>query len=440
MPSPLPNRSICRAAALAIALLALAKPPNAWPRRAAAQEGVPAPAIVYLSGDHVDYATSGVPDFSQCRAGWDRPAPEPGLPGQWTHAAPVALADVLWWLDSRAEPSPRDPAAANDGHPLITAYPAFGPRRDDHAVENLPPLIADLAGRVNTDGRRRPSTVRGSRWEDVVEGATAFVTARAGAHYTVSARDVPDSAWLAEVRARGGSAVLALGVWEQQGSGWARIGGHYAALAGADRAGEHVALADPLADRAAEGSAGRTVPEAPSEHSCRNNPRAHDDAGVVAHDVYALFPPPGLLGGRLALGGYFTPESFGEGAAFAGLNPIEALEAHAGPWQRGVLVMAIDAAVAVLPRVAPTEPASATPFPTETATPAPPTATTSPEEPTATAGPSATAPSTPSATATARRRDRAWLPIATLGGLPRRPIVRPDRSQRAPEAGAPPRR
>lgn len=422
-----PRRRALVLAASAAALSALAPGGRATSPVAAQDE---APDVTFLAGSYVDYAPSGMPDFSQCRPGWDRPATAPGLPGQWTYAAPVALANALWWLDSRAEPVPRDPSQPSDGHPLVTAYPAFGPRRDDHAVDNLPPLVADLAGRVNTDGRRRPDTVRGSRWEDVVEGATAFVGSRAEAHYAVEVRDVPDAAWLAGVPTRAGAAVLALGVWERGASGWTRVGGHYAALAGTDATGEHVALSDPLADHAAEGSAGRAIPPAPGEHSCRNNPRAHDDAAVVAHDVYTLFPPPDLPDGRVALAGYFTPETFGEGAAFAGLNPIDGLASHAGDWERGLLVMAVDAGLAILPRVAPspapTTPPSATAPPTA---PPEPTATPSPNPPTgtATASPAASpsAVASPTVRAGDADRGRVMLPYASYPGLPSRPIVRP---------------
>ena len=57
----------------------------------------------------------------------------------------MALANVLWWLDSRAEPEPRPPTAAADGHPLVTSYPVFGRAPDDHDAANVGPLVEELA-------------------------------------------------------------------------------------------------------------------------------------------------------------------------------------------------------------------------------------------------------------------------------------------------------
>jgi hypothetical protein len=323
--------------------------------------------VEWLPGGYVDYAPAGLPDFSQCRAEWS----QPGSPAQWTYAAPVAAADVLWWLDSVAETQPRPPAVANDHHPLVTFYPIFGPNRDDHDPQNLGPLVEDLAVRVNTDGRRDSAVVRGTRWELLVEGIGRYLAdRRLQANYPTTVRTVPDVGWLADQVARGAGTILLLGVWEDQGGQWKRVGGHYAALAGAERAAGRIGLADPLADAAAGGGTGRLQPTDPGQHSCRTAPRAHDDAAVLAHDLYALQPLTGLPDGRQVLDGYFTPASYGEAAAFAGQNPATLLAVPTGSWQRGPVVMAVDAALAIAPAGAAVPTATPSPQPTATATPA----------------------------------------------------------------------
>ena len=327
----------------------------------------------WLAGDLPDYAPSGVPDFSQCRSEWSAPGVG-GLPGQWTHAGPVALADALWWLDSVAEPKRQGPPLVSDGHPLVTAYPRFGPPRDDHEAGNIAPLVDDLAVRLGTrsgaDGASDGAGARGTSWERLVAGASRYVGDRGlSSAYAMEPVLAPGMPQLAQAAEHGGTAVLLLGVWEHQAGAWRRIGGHYAALAGV---GDMIALADPLADQAAYGGQGRFAPDDPSVHSCREDPRAHDDAAVVAHDAYELYSVPGLPGGRLALLGYFTPETSGDAAAFSGQNPATHLAEHEAAWTRGSVVMAVDAALIIAPVASPTPPtATSTTAATATASPRP---------------------------------------------------------------------
>ncbi|MCC7019773.1 MAG: hypothetical protein IT332_08465 [Ardenticatenales bacterium] len=374
--------------------------------------------IDYIPADLTDYAPVGVPDFSACRPEWSRPAAEANGPGQWTFSAPVALADALWWLDSRAEPQPAAPPFVRDGHGLVTAYPAFGPPRDDHDTANLGPLIDDLAGRVNTDNRGAPGNVRGTRWEDFVDGVESYVaTRRLKPGYAVATTLRPTGLWLRAQADRSAGVVVLIGVWEQAGEGWRRIGGHYAALAGTDAAGEVVALADPVYDQAVRpDNGGRFVPTDGAAHSCRNAPRAHDDAGAVSHDRYDLFPPSGMPDAAWALAGYFRPETFGEGAAFAGQNPADHLADASGTWQRGTLIAVLDAALALQPRGGGSSVPTATP-PAATAPPTPTTAQsaeptdapTAPPTPTTGASPTRARP-TPAPIGGRIQFDRLWLP------------------------------
>ena len=117
-----------------------------------------------------------------------------------------------------------------------------------------------------------------------------------------------------------------------------------------------------------------------------------------------------------ALAGYFRPETFGEGAAFAGQNPADYLADASGPWQRGTLIAVLDAALALQPRGG----ASTVPTATPPATTAPPTPTTAqsaeptdaptaPPTPTAAASPTHARP-TPAPIGGQINFDRIWLP------------------------------
>ena len=81
------------------------------------------PEIYWKAGGWRDYAPSGVPDFDQKQDKWG--VGVLGAPGwRWTYCGPVAMANSLWWFDSKFEPNPVPPPAINDGYPLVKAYTA----------------------------------------------------------------------------------------------------------------------------------------------------------------------------------------------------------------------------------------------------------------------------------------------------------------------------
>jgi len=413
-----------RRTALALAVAALAAP-TALPASSsghafqgrdshgALHDVGPSPVI---AAGYPDYAPHGVPDFSQCRPEWSLPPARPGAPGQWTHAGPVALANALWWLDSRAEPEPVPPPGVSDGHALVTAYPAFGRKPDDHSPDTLAALVQDLAVRSGTNTFVDGQATRGTRWDMLVEATRSYIVRRGlEAHYEIVAAREPDAALLAGLAGDDAGAVLLLGVWVPAADGWARTGGHYVALAGAEKvdleldgvspdarapaagaAGPHVWLADPLADKAAHGADGTARPPGADRHSCRTAPREHDDAALVSHDRYRLASTStaGPPGNRLVLEGYFDRASAGEAAAFEGQNGDPSVTAGPTPDPDGVPLMAVDAVLAVRPlgalaagRITP----AATSLPgAPSATLPPASATPRPRSPTPTPSPSPT--------------------------------------------------
>jgi hypothetical protein len=106
-----------------------------------------APPPFYWKDGFCDYAPSGMPDFDQKQDLWQNP------PGTWTWCGPVAVANSLWWLDSKFEPTtpPISPPAISDGFPLVSSYV---PGLDDHDPGNVQPFIQHLAYLMDTDAMR----------------------------------------------------------------------------------------------------------------------------------------------------------------------------------------------------------------------------------------------------------------------------------------------
>lgn len=107
-----------------------------------------APPQFYWKDGFCDYAPSGMPDFDQKQWGTYNWTDQWGA---WSHCGPVAVANSLWWLDSKFEPAqpPISPPAISDGFPLVSSYIAG---LDDHDPANVQPLIEHLAYLMDTQG------------------------------------------------------------------------------------------------------------------------------------------------------------------------------------------------------------------------------------------------------------------------------------------------
>jgi hypothetical protein len=126
----------------------------------------------YWKEGFCDYAPSGVPDFDQKQWGtynWTDKS------GAWSHCGPVAVANSLWWLDSKFEPAqpPVLPPAISDGFPLVSAYLAG---IDDHDPANVPPLVEHLAYLMDTDGRRTGLAHSGTNVVDMEAGLAQYLS------------------------------------------------------------------------------------------------------------------------------------------------------------------------------------------------------------------------------------------------------------------------
>ena len=127
----------------------------------------------YVKASYPDYALSGMPDFDQRQWGtynWTDAS------GAWSHCGPVAVANSLWWFDSKYEyiynPNSPPPPAISDSFPLVQAY---GPW-DDHDPANVQPLVEHLAWLMDCDGRRTGILHSGTYVNDMEAGLAQYLS------------------------------------------------------------------------------------------------------------------------------------------------------------------------------------------------------------------------------------------------------------------------
>jgi hypothetical protein len=314
------------------------------------------------------------------QTGWD-------VAAKWVRSGPAAAADALWWLDSAAE--------YDLGHKygLVTGYGPYS----DHSPDNVPPLVADLAGKARTDSE-------GTSVEHMVAGLQDYITAQ-GLEGVLEVESIrgPSWDWLwLDAQQEDLAVVLLLGFWQRYGDEWTRVGGHWVTICCLDAHGRTVNLIDPLFDGAAMGYPGRAWGSLPVTHA------EHNDAQYVSYDEY-------VFGDTMVPGARWGPQGYGRDnlgdivANSVGQNWGSLLRDYRGAYQPSVAVqVAVDYAVVIRPGghcgvAAPTA------TPTLTATP-----TTPPASPTV----------TPTKTAT---RTPTLVPTVTLVPTPtltRTPVVR----------------
>ena len=294
----------------------------------------------WKAGGWIDYAPAleGVPDFDQKQASWGIP-PLVQPPGLWTYCGPVAMANSLWWFDTKFEPYPLAPTIKNDNYFLISTYNAWQNSPypvDDHDPKNVggmdaagnpapvwalsqPSLVDELAWYFDTDGQRTsPLAWTGTRVQDMFEGLQWWLyggnpqwlpypaDTRAGNFYDeyhVQMVQAPTWEWVVNEVERSEDVVLLLGFYNGEGM-YDRLGGHFVTVAGIDSLGMQIGLSDPYLDF--EESIGGTHVFSGTLPGYNHSPIPghptfiHNDAGNISHDVYsvALTPPP--LPGRWA--------------------------------------------------------------------------------------------------------------------------------------------
>jgi hypothetical protein len=233
------------------------------------------PGWYWKPGNWTDYAPSGMPDFDQKQDAWRYPP----VGGPWTYCGPVAVADSLWWFDSKNEPFPQPPSNISDHYSLVTAYGQW----DDHDPQNVMPLVNNLTALMNTGPN-------GTNVMDMQQGIRDYLNYTGyAANYNETTVLRPDFYWIEEEVERCEDVVLLLGFWQHEyGSDyWWRVGGHYVTVAGVNSMGLQLGISDPYFDNAEAGGAG-DIPVPHPAHLA--DATVHNDTQYVSHDIYNVIP------------------------------------------------------------------------------------------------------------------------------------------------------
>ncbi len=317
------------------------------------QTPTPTPTPYWKPGGWVDYAPNGMPDFDQKQDAWDYP---PGS-GNWSYCGPLAVANCLWWFDSKMEPYPASPPVINDQYPLVQSYSPG--QWDDHDPLNLPPFVEDLAWRMDTDGQQSsyPHHGLGTYVDDMYYAILEYLADHGLTEdYSVTMVSKPTFEWVENEVEQCEDVILLLGFWTQQYGSWERLGGHYVTMAGVDSLAGLVFFSDPFYDRAEEGWPGRVLDGVLIPHDPGHAHDVHNDAGNISHDMYHVVEtdsPGGAWGpadyiGSQALEAYFGrnfPRDFPER-----YRPKQDLSKYAG----ASIQTEVEYAIGISPTEAPT--------------------------------------------------------------------------------------
>ncbi|MDH5770902.1 MAG: hypothetical protein OEZ25_06415, partial [Candidatus Bathyarchaeota archaeon] len=253
----------------------------------------------YWKPAYPDYAPSGVPDFDQRQDNWGKIDQQSGA-WKWTWCGPTAVANSLWWMDSRFEPGVIPPPTISDGYPLLTAY---GPW-DDHDSLNVQPFITDLGWYMDTDGNRTGYPWGGTDVHQMEKGIAMYLRERGlETEFVIKKMAKPDFYYIEDEIEKCEDVILLLGIWQTyDGETWWRVGGHYVTCAGVWSEENLIAFSDPDADSAETVGNGMWLPPGPPHpHPPRpivppQEDVVHNDASHVSHDFYNAYdgsPSPG---------------------------------------------------------------------------------------------------------------------------------------------------
>lgn len=306
--------------------------------------------MVWKEGGWQDYAPKGIPDFDERQAGADSPV---GSGAGWHQCGPAAVANSLWWFDSKFESGTVKPPAINDTYPLVQSFSAA--EWDDHDVRNVRPLISQLSTLMGT------TAAAGTTVTGLAAGVTQYIADHGlAADYTVTTQQKPTFAWVGDEVRRSEDVVLLLGFWQESPTGApaVRIGGHYVTASGVDLASGKISVSDPYRNQAEATGAGRVLPGPHAASHPTVGPAGdtlHNDAQYVSQDVY-LAGTVTLSAGQWGLSGYVDPlpaAGCDQIAAFQGKNAPAEFVTQQGVCnkQDGLLSTVVEYAVAVSPKI-----------------------------------------------------------------------------------------
>lgn len=274
-----------------------------------------------------DDGDSCLPDFS-----WDL--------GDWeAFDGPTALANSLWWFDSKAETLvtggyPQAPPTESDHYELVGPYGSW----DDHAVSNTVPFIDDLGVNYLHTGPQ------GTTIPSMTTGISNYLAARGVASdFYMHTQDSPEWGWVADEVETCEDVILLLGFYEQVDMVWQRRGGHWVNAAGVSRANDLIGLSDPAINNAISESISSTLHLGrvfPPEHLGTVFSGTEQSAPQnLSHDIYRVITST-AHSDRLVLQTYPATSVITD---FIGLN------GGGGIWESGPISTVVEWAVAVSP-------------------------------------------------------------------------------------------
>jgi uncharacterized protein YegL len=292
-----------------------------------------------------------MPDFDQRQDAWMYPGTQ-----TWSYCGPVALANCLWWFDSKMEPRPVPPPALNDNYNLVTSYNPYV--WDDHDPRNVIPFVDDLAWLMDTDGQKSGDGHLGTYVSDMYGAVIQHLLDRGLAeNYEVTFMQQPTFEWVEYEVERCEDVILLVGFWTQNAQQvWVRNGGHFVTSAGVDSRSRLIGLSDPINNRAEEGWPGRVLNGTLIPHSPvpGHSYDVHNDAGNISHDMYRAVdttnnpdPRSGLWGLADYAGSYAAIEAFA-GQNFPRDFPQE-LKSVPGDYGAGSIQTEVEYAIAISP-------------------------------------------------------------------------------------------
>jgi hypothetical protein len=246
------------------------------------------PPPMYYKPSYPDYAPSGMPDFDEKQNALTTKA------GQYTWCVPVAVADSLWWLDSKYESinftNPVPPPAKSDHFNLVTNYSNW----DDHDPQNVIPLVVNLAILMDTDNLTSHDGHMGTRLTDIQSGIQKYLVQQGVASlFEVHNSSFPTFAWIDNETELYQDVELCLEFWQQTAAGWIQPTfseaslnhGHCVVCAGSNSTTSQVSICDPYQDAF---EAGLAPGRSPALHAYPHNSSVHNDAQFVSQDTFAV--------------------------------------------------------------------------------------------------------------------------------------------------------
>ncbi len=246
-------------------------------------EEPPLDTCEYYKSSYEDYAPYGMPDFDMKQDNWKSPFTGNQF---WSWCGPAALANCMWWFDSKYESSPVDPRpfypgpgnpSPNDHYPLVGSY-APANVWDDHDTNNVVPLITHMKGLCRTD-----VTTPGTLISDLKLGFdSSLVLAGLADDYTSTLIPGPTFQLIKDSVMASRDVILLLGFYEiPHPAGCGRIGGHYVTVAGVCTEDNDICISDPYFD-ANDQAHGATVHNDAAyisgPHGTKHHDRYHTEA------------------------------------------------------------------------------------------------------------------------------------------------------------------